>query len=95
MTYITVRILGANDSAALSSPSVPGDNGQLPHTLTCGVRKVGALRQSKRLRQVKEQGERRRLPISRDTTVKDIKVMVSLTSRCFFQVSPSLIFGQY
>ncbi|KAG7447960.1 cysteine proteinase [Guyanagaster necrorhizus] len=38
--------------------------------------KMSGARQSKRLRQVKEHGERRKVTISKSTTVKDIKVML-------------------
>jgi len=42
-------------------------------------RKNGA-RQSKRLRQVRENGEKRRLTITRSMSVKEIKIMVSIYS---------------
>lgn len=38
--------------------------------------KMSGARQSKRLRQVKQDGERRKVTISKSTTVKDIKIMV-------------------
>jgi len=69
-TNITVRILRVHDSMK-PGPTAPNDN---KTALTCLPRNVGATRQSKRLRQVKEQGEKRKLCISRHTTVKDIKV---------------------
>ena len=36
-------------------------------------------RQSRRLRQIKEHGERRRINVQKSTTVKDMKIMVCFT----------------
>ncbi|KDQ34247.1 hypothetical protein PLEOSDRAFT_152885 [Pleurotus ostreatus PC15] len=62
-TDITVRLLGKEDSQASKKPA------------TYGSRQIGA-RLSKRLRTAKDSGEKRRFSITKETTVKDIKVMV-------------------
>ncbi|KAI0934305.1 hypothetical protein AcV5_006190 [Taiwanofungus camphoratus] len=79
VTEITVRILGPNDAslAADSGNSVqqarhPSDT---PALLTYGSRNTGGLRQSNRIRQVKEQDKRRRVTITKTMTVKDLKIM--------------------
>lgn len=46
--------------------------------------KMSGARQSKRLRQVKQDGERRKVTISKSTTVKDIKIMLQK----IFNISP-------
>jgi hypothetical protein len=73
-----VRILGANEplngSDDLDISSVPKNRTAL--VTSYGPGKVFGLRQSKRLRQVK-QGEQRKLTVGKQTTVKDIKVAVS------------------
>ncbi|KAF8911983.1 hypothetical protein CPB84DRAFT_1760942 [Gymnopilus junonius] len=52
-------------------------NSQSPLKSTKGHSRSNATRQSKRLRQVKEHGQRRRITVSKSTTVKEIKIMAS------------------
>lgn len=40
--------------------------------------RANGARQSRRLRQIKEYGERRRINVKKSTTVKELKIMVSL-----------------
>ena len=47
-----------------------------PTLITYGSRTVGNLRQSKRIRQGKELGRHRKLVITPETTVKELKVQV-------------------
>ena len=49
-----------------------------PTLITYGSRKVGNLRQSKRIRQVKELGRRKKLDITPEMTVKELKVQVCI-----------------
>lgn len=78
-TELTIRILRASDPAPtpeayakqLSQPAEVR-----PAVVTYGSKKVGNLRQSKRIRQVKELGRRKKLTISPNTTVKDLKVQI-------------------
>ena len=56
----------------------PMENGQRPLTMKYGSRTTGATRQSTRIRQVKDKGGKRKLTISKQSTVKDMKVMVGL-----------------
>ncbi|KAJ8496755.1 hypothetical protein ONZ45_g12333 [Pleurotus djamor] len=78
-TEITIRILRTEEEKAK------------PDIVTYGSLQTGA-RQSKRLRQVKESGEKRRLNITKQSTVKDIKVMIqsqlnipTICQRLFYQ----------
>ncbi|KAH7929713.1 cysteine proteinase [Leucogyrophana mollusca] len=81
LTELTIRILGAKDPIP-SPDQTPHDNpaphktGDQREPLAYGSRKGAGTRQSKRIRQVKEAGEKRKLMVSKLTTVKDIKVMV-------------------
>jgi hypothetical protein len=61
-----------------SSIERPMENGQRPLTMKYGSRTTGATRQSTRIRQVKDKGGKRKLTISKQSTVKDMKVMVGL-----------------
>ncbi|KAF5373699.1 hypothetical protein D9758_000662 [Tetrapyrgos nigripes] len=63
-TAITVCLLNGNASA------VPKNGHSATHLRNNGTR------QSRRLRQVRENGEKRRLNVTRSTTVKEIKVMI-------------------
>ncbi|TFK42426.1 hypothetical protein BDQ12DRAFT_644097 [Crucibulum laeve] len=65
---IVIRLCGPKNSS--TEPDL-----SLHKALITYSRKAGA-RQSKRLRQIKELGERRRLRVSKSTTVKEIKVMI-------------------
>ncbi|KAF4603807.1 hypothetical protein EYR38_004223 [Pleurotus pulmonarius] len=62
-TEITVRLHGREDSQATKKPA------------TYGSHQIGA-RLSKRLRTAKDSGEKRRFSITKETTVKDIKIMI-------------------
>lgn len=84
-TELTIRILRADDptptpetyAKQLSQPQETQ-----PTLITYGSRKVGGLRQSKRIRQVKDLGRRKKLVITPQTTVKELKMQVSPRSRC-------------
>ncbi|GBE82261.1 cysteine proteinase [Sparassis latifolia] len=80
MTEITVRILGPQDPTPTVETYKP-DTVQTtrrplhPSTLmTYGSRKSGGLRQSNRLRQAKDYGKRRRVTITKNMRVKDLKI---------------------
>lgn len=82
MTELTIRVLRAEDPnptpetyAARSSEKQEPAQSTL---ITYGSRKAGALRQSRRIRQGKELGRRRKVTITRTMTVKDLKVQVRL-----------------
>jgi len=84
-TEITIRILRSQDPDPTPStylqrdePSLqrPSENGQRP-SAKYGSRTTGATRQSTRIRQVKDKGGRRKLTIFKQSTVKDMKMMVS------------------
>ena len=83
ITEITVRILGPSDPVptadAYSEESFQDRQRPLNQSslLTYGSRKAGGVRQSTRIRQVKALGKRRRVTVTKDMSVKDLKVMVS------------------
>ncbi|KAG5354039.1 hypothetical protein C0989_009736 [Termitomyces sp. Mn162] len=64
-TYITIRLGGSTNKGQ-----------ELEDSKKSLVHSVSGARQSRRLRQIRELGEKRRLIISKFTTVKEIKVMV-------------------
>lgn len=66
-TEITIRICGKGDTL--------NDHDAPPEPAANPSRNSGA-RQSKRLRQVKQNGERRKMTIAKTMTLKDIKVQV-------------------
>jgi hypothetical protein len=70
VTDITIRIGGPGDA-------LPSQDNSSSLAIVQTSRKATGSRHSKRLRQVKEHGERRRLTVSKITTVKEIKVTVS------------------
>ncbi|KAH7913760.1 hypothetical protein BJ138DRAFT_1145448 [Hygrophoropsis aurantiaca] len=79
LTELTVRILGAKDP--IPNPDQPESS--TSHKINSEAdlressnRKGAGTRQSKRIRQAKDAGEKRRLMVSKVTTVKDIKVMI-------------------
>jgi ubiquitin carboxyl-terminal hydrolase 48 len=51
-----------------------------PHQATYSSHRTFGTRQSKRIRESKDTVEKRRITVSKSTTVKDIKVMVSALS---------------
>ncbi|KAH7889396.1 hypothetical protein F5I97DRAFT_1801122 [Phlebopus sp. FC_14] len=82
LTDITVRLLGSKNPAADDR-----DGGGAPHQRSgengkhesahLGSRPVAGLRQSKRIRQGRDRHENTRVTVSKSTTIKDIKVMLS------------------
>ncbi|TFY64882.1 hypothetical protein EVJ58_g2344 [Rhodofomes roseus] len=81
VTEITIRIL--RPDAPTPSPETYSEEptaGRVAETtklstlVTYGSRKNGALRQSSRIRQVKEQGKRRRVTITSAMSVKELKI---------------------
>ncbi|OCH88183.1 cysteine proteinase [Obba rivulosa] len=83
ITDITIRILGPKDpipTADSYSEESFQDRPRPLHQsslLTYGSRKAGGLRQSTRIRQVKALGKRRRVTVTKDMSVKDLKILVS------------------
>ncbi|EMD38059.1 hypothetical protein CERSUDRAFT_113204 [Gelatoporia subvermispora B] len=82
ITEITIRILGPEDpipTADVYSEESFQDRQRPLHQsslLTYGSRKTGGVRQSTRIRQVKALGKRRRATVTKDMSVKDMKVML-------------------
>ncbi|EKM55145.1 uncharacterized protein PHACADRAFT_94093 [Phanerochaete carnosa HHB-10118-sp] len=78
-TELTIRVLRADDptptpetyAEQLSQPAEAR-----PTVVTYGSKKIGNLRQSKRIRQTRELGRRRKLIITPDMTVKDLKIQI-------------------
>ena len=78
-TEISVRILRAGEPTPrpetyAKQQSQPQD--AQPTLVTYGSRKIGGMRQSKRIRQVKELGKRKKLTIMPAMTVKELKIQV-------------------
>lgn len=78
-TEISIRLLRADD--ANPTPETYAKLTSLPQEVqptlvTYGSRKVGGMRQSKRIRQVREMGRRRKLTITPETTVKELKIQI-------------------
>ena len=63
-----------------SGPKGSPDSKTTPNKPIKTYSRTNGSRQSRRLRQVKEHGERRRINVQKSTTVKDMKIMVSFTS---------------
>ncbi|KAI0646997.1 cysteine proteinase [Trametes meyenii] len=83
MTEITIRVLGPNDPAPTpqtysEEPVLPAMPIQATQTtlLTYSKRQTEGYRKSRRIRQVKEYGRRRKITITKAMTVKDLKVML-------------------
>lgn len=78
-TEITIRILRRHDPDP--TPSAYGELGQRigPSSPVSKQQKLGATRQSTRIRQVKDKGGKRKLTISKSSTVKDIKMKVRMS----------------
>lgn len=72
-TEISIRIWGAKDP--IPTGPTPDANSQNSEPKQHS-NPVGALRQSKRIRQGKERASRKRMTITKETTVKDIKLFV-------------------
>ena len=80
MTEITVRALGPNDPVPTPQTYIeelpqPIPQGQTTLT-TYSKRQNEGSRKSKRIRQVREYGKRRKITITKAMSVKDLKVMV-------------------
>jgi len=83
VTELTIRILGRDaptptpETYSEEKTAVRVAETSKPSTLiTYGSRKAPALRQSRRIRQVKEHGRRRRVTVTSAMSVKDLKVML-------------------
>lgn len=80
MTEITVRVLGPNDpiptaQTYIEEPVQPAKSGQTT-LLTYSKKQSEGYRKSKRIRQVREYGKRRKITITKAMSVKELKVMV-------------------
>ena len=86
MTEITVRVLGPGDPTPTPEtyneepiqavkPGPPVQTTLLTYSKRCNTE---GSRKSKRIRQVREHGKRRKFTITKSMTVKDLKVMVSM-----------------
>lgn len=60
-----------------SGPKGSSDSKTTPNKPIKTYSRTNGSRQSRRLRQIKEHGERRRINVQKSTTVKDMKIMVS------------------
>jgi ubiquitin carboxyl-terminal hydrolase 48 len=83
---ITVRLLsGKNASKDVVTQENKNhksdENGQHPH-MAYGSHRTFGTRQSKRIRESKDGVEKKQITVSKSTTVKDIKVMVSNCLKC-------------
>ena len=63
-----------------SGPKGSSDSKIIPNKPIKTYSRTNGSRQSRRLRQIKEHGERRSINVQKSTTVKDMKIMVSLLS---------------
>ncbi|KAI0637029.1 cysteine proteinase [Trametes polyzona] len=81
MTEITVRVLGPNDpipTAETYTEELPPPTKSVQTTLlTYSKRQAEGHRKSKRIRQTREYGKRRKVTITKAMTVKDLKVMLN------------------
>ena len=90
MTEITVRVLGPADPTPTpetytDEPNQPVKTGSAVQTtlLTYGKRgNAEGSRKSKRIRQVREHGKRRKFIITKTMTIKDLKIMASASWTC-------------
>ena len=93
MTEVTLRVLGPGDPTPTPqnySDDLPVRSPMKPvqATLTTySKRQNEGSRKSKRIRQVREYGKRRKITITKAMSVKELKVMVSCTT---FAVLPGL-----
>ncbi|KAJ3545017.1 hypothetical protein NM688_g5677 [Phlebia brevispora] len=80
VTELTVRLLRAEDpipTPETYNKNLPQKQQQYQTTLTTyGSRTVGNLRQSKRIRQVGAFGRRKKVAVTRTTTIKDLKIKI-------------------
>jgi hypothetical protein len=79
MTELTIRILRTEDpdpTPESYTGSTPGHPAQQT-LITYGSRMAGPVRQSRRIRQVKEAGRKRKITITQTMSLKDLKVQVS------------------
>lgn len=80
MTELTVRVLGPDDPDPTPQTYAARTSEKLkltqPTLITYGSRKNGGVRQSRRIRQVKESGRKRKIAVLRNMTVKDVKITV-------------------
>ncbi|KAI0780996.1 cysteine proteinase, partial [Trametes elegans] len=80
MTDLTIRVLGSNDPTptpeTYSEEPVQATKPVQTTLLTYSKRQNEGQRKSKRIRQVREHGKRRKITITKAMTVKDLKVMV-------------------
>ncbi len=84
MTEITVRVLGPGDPVPTPQTYIeelpqPVQQGQTTLT-TYSKRQTEGSRKSKRIRQVREYGKRRKISITKAMSVKDLKIMVGSDS---------------
>lgn len=101
MTEITVRVLGPGDPTPTPETysdelKQPIKNGATVQTTLVTYGKKGNMegsRKSKRIRQVREHGKRRKFTITKTMTVKDLKVMVSTSylDLVVYKVSESFV----
>lgn len=82
---INVRVLKPSDplpTPETLNKDIPSGGliAQQPFPITYGSRKVNGVRQSKRIRQVNGQNKRRKLGITKEMTVKELKVEVGSVS---------------
>ena len=83
MTEITIRVLGPNDPVPTpqtynQEPIQPSKPVQTTLT-TYSKRQNEGHRKSKRIRQVKEYGKRRKITITKAMSVKELKIMVTFS----------------
>lgn len=86
-TEITLRIFGPNDTiptgdARTENRFRPARPLQQSTLLTYGSRRNGTVRQSNRIRQSKHAGKHHAVSITKEMTVKSLKIMVSLPTIC-------------
>lgn len=81
---ITVRLLSGKNANKdiMTQENRPhrSEESAHPHQATYSSHRTFGTRQSKRIRESKDTVEKRRITVSKSTTVKDIKVMVSALS---------------
>ena len=84
VTEITVRILGPGTPTPSPESYVEeqttgraADLTGFPALVTYGSKKTSGLRQSRRIKEVKDRSKRRRVTITSEMSVKDLKVLVS------------------
>ncbi|KAI0345367.1 cysteine proteinase [Trametopsis cervina] len=96
LTELTIRVLRTEDvdptPETFAARSSEKQEAAQPTLITYGSRKSGPIRQSRRIRQVKDVGRKEKIPVTRTMSVKDVKVLIqeelnipTISQRLYYQ----------